>query len=419
MFSRPCDQFSGRSQRPGGRRRQDPATRTPSYPGRPACTLRSDPGARRRPASFGDRPEIPGAESMFSRLCGRFSGRLDRPDRPRRQGPSKRTPLDPGRRGSALRGGPRPRRQAVRFGDRLGKIPGADSMFSRACGRFSGRSQQPGGHRRQDPARRTPSPQGRPAWASRGDARPRRRHARFGHPPGGIPGAESMFSRPCSRFCGRPQRPDGHRSHDPSKRTPSSQGCPASALRGDVRPGRRPARFGDRAGEIPGADSMFSKTCGRFSGRPQRPRRVTELNLSGPAPSLRAPSGVERRPSFDGLWRHDDSGERRAPWFPLIAASPFRLPATTDQGRQALELRRFVVSSFAFLKVVMPADAGALGRGAASRKRDWTPGPRRRVPGRPAMTAATVPIVLPPFIALAGPMRASEIALAGSSALPT
>ena len=96
MFSRPCDQFSGRSQRPGGRRRQDPATRTPSYPGRPACTLRSDPGARRRPASFGDRPEIPGAESMFSRLCGRFSGRLDRPDRPRRQGPSKRTPLDPG-----------------------------------------------------------------------------------------------------------------------------------------------------------------------------------------------------------------------------------------------------------------------------------------------------------------------------------
>ena len=69
-------------------------------------------------------------------------------------------------------------------------------------------------------------------------------------------------------------------------------------------------------------------------------------------------------------------------------------------------------SSFAFLKAVVPADAAALGRGAASRQRDRTSGPRLRVLGRAAKTAAVLPIVLPPFIALAGPMRASEIALA-------
>ena len=268
----------------------------PSFPGdrngRAGVGARTRQRARRhtqgaRPARYGAIPErgdglrasaidpkSRARNSMFSRLCGRFSGRLDRPDRPRRQGPSKRTPLDPGRRGSALRGGPRPRRQAVRFGDRLGKIPGADSMFSRACGRFSGRSQQPGGHQ-------APGP-GKAHAVSRKGARPRagvagrcptaatacalRGHADSAE---GSRARKRMCSRPCRTGldCGRPQRPDGRRSHDPSKRTPSSQGRPASALRGDVRPGRRPARFGDRAGEIPGADSMFSRTCGGFSGR--------------------------------------------------------------------------------------------------------------------------------------------------------
>ncbi len=92
--------------------------------------------------------------------------------------------------------------------------------------------------------------------------------------------------------------------------------------------------------------------------------------------------------------------------------SPFGLPATTDQGRLTLESRHLAVSFFAFLKPVMPADVGALGRGAASgaalRQRDRTPGPRLRVSGRAAKTAAVLPIVLPPFIALAGPMRAPK-----------
>ena len=86
MFSRSCRRFSGRSDRPGGRRRQDPARRTPLSQRRPAWALRGDPQPGRRAVRFRDRPaEIPGADSVFSRPCGRFSGRSDRPGRPRPQ----------------------------------------------------------------------------------------------------------------------------------------------------------------------------------------------------------------------------------------------------------------------------------------------------------------------------------------------
>ncbi len=149
-------------------------------------------------------------------------------------------------------------------------------MFSRACGRFSGRPQRPGGRRRQGPATHTPSSPGRPAWELRGDPRPGRRPVRFGDRPGEIPGADSMFSRPCGRISGRSQRP---------RRVTELNLSDPAPLRGDPRPGRRPARFGDRAGEIPGADSMFSRACGRFSGRSgDRNSRGVRLRREPPPP---------------------------------------------------------------------------------------------------------------------------------------
>ena len=56
-----------------------------------------------------------------------------------------------------------------------------------------------------------------------------------------------------------------------------------------------------------------------------------------PLAVVAGPGGRRKTRVSDWLWRHDDSGERRAPRFPWISVSPFGLPATTDQGRLAVE----------------------------------------------------------------------------------
>ncbi len=376
MFSRSCRRFSGRSDRPGGRRRQDPPRRRRHPHGRPASALRGDPRPERRAASFGDRPaENPGADSMFSRPCGRFSGRSDRPAAPRRRTRQSERRHPQVRPAWDLRGDPRPERRPASFGDRPAEISGADSMFSMACGRFSGRSgdrnsrgvafgesplhhashgpppradargrkgrrrlsppwsecgmgegdrpkdggggraatglgscgrsQRPCGRWRQDSSKRAPSSQRRPASALRGDRRPGRRPASFGDRPAENPGADSMFSRPCGRFSGRSDRPGGRRRQDPSRRAPSPHGRPASASRGDPRPERRPASFGDRPAENPGADSMFSRPCGRFSGR------SGDRNSRGVPPSARAPSTMLRMVPLPRADARGRKGRRR------------------------------------------------------------------------------------------------------------
>ena len=160
--------------------------------------------------------EFPGAESMFSRLCGGISGR----------------------RGGVPPHRGRPRRRFGRVPPVTNRglgFPGTESIFSRPCSGIPGR---------RDGA---PSPQGRPR---RG----------FGLVPPltkwGVefPGAESIFSRPCGGISGRrdvalPTR---------AARAGSWRRFPLAAM----------------GAGFPGAESTFSMACRGISGRRQVPEGV-------------------------------------------------------------------------------------------------------------------------------------------------
>ena len=186
MFSRPCGRFSGRSQRPGGRRRQDPAKRAPSSQGRPASALRGDPRPGRRPASFGDRPaksraRIPCFQGLAADFPGDWTGQAGVGARARQSARRHPKGAGPRRYGAIPGAGRRP----ASFGDRARRNPGRGfNVFKALAAGFPGDRNGQDGHRRHGPgegARR--HPQGRPASASRGDARPGRRPARFGDRP--------------------------------------------------------------------------------------------------------------------------------------------------------------------------------------------------------------------------------------------
>ena len=445
--SKALRRFSGRSQRPAG------------------VGAGAIPDAGRRPASFGDRPgEIPGADFMFSRPCGRFSGRSDRPGGRRRQDPATRTPSsarapglgvtgrsptgatacklrrstrrNPGRgfhvfkalrpifraiatdrthEESACRTacaldharmvpGPgaaraRPDRAATRparFGDRSGEIPGADSMFSRPCGRFSGRSQRPGGRRRQGPVNaRAVIPTGaRPrrygAIPDRGDGLhasaidPAKSRARI-----------SCFQGLAADFPGDRNGQAGARRRAPAV-IPTAPGLGVAERTTGARPTPRPSI------RNPGRAICKFQGDGGFSGRSRNCRGssrscVNPRRRCGPRASK---TRVSRR-----LWRMTEGNRARTRRLSL------RAPRDDGPGAPGLGVtacRRFVlcVSQSRARGCGGPRARGGF---APTRQdvRAATPGP-----GRAAKTAAVLPIVLPPFIALAGPMRASEIALA-------
>ena len=96
------------------------------------------------------------------------------------------------------------------------RFAGADSTFSMLCGRFSGP---------ETPAEAADRPF--PPWCRGATHRVASRSRHEAAAPTAIPGADSTFSRPCARFCGRLSLPSRAAKTRPSSR---SQGSSSSGL---------------------------------------------------------------------------------------------------------------------------------------------------------------------------------------------
>ncbi len=122
---------------------------------------------------------------------------------------------------------------------------------------------------------------------------------------GAIPGAESMFSGRCRRFPGRA----------PPRTVLLEARSARSARSGAVRPAG--ARWKSRSGPsplpdaetIPGAESIFSVSCGRLRGRLSPPGRAPETHVR-PGPRR---STLERRSTGPGRGRRPRRGPNAQP----------------------------------------------------------------------------------------------------------
>ena len=292
---------------------------------------------------------IPGAESTFSRTSARFSGRSSPAEAADRTSP----PSPPSCRGAT-------QRVASRSG--LGQaaastsvaIPGADSTFSRTSARFSGRSSPA------EAADRTTPPSCRGATqrvASRsglGQAATQTAAA--------IPGAESTFSRASARFSGRSSPAEAaDRTSPPScrgatQRVASRSGLGQAAASTAVAiPGaestfsRTSARFSGRSSPAEAADRTSPPSC---RGATQRVASRSGLGQAAASTSVAIPGAEfnlfkDFRPIFQALVACRSGGpnlsrphaeERRSASRPEAGSirrrrSNLRKPPSTGSGR--------------------------------------------------------------------------------------
>ena len=229
------------------------------------CVPQRGSGATGRRASRGG-PRFPGAELTFSRTSARFSGRSSPAEAADRTSP-------PSRRGATHRVASRSRRHGA-AAPTAAAIPGVDSTFSRPCGRFCGRAESG-----QSPKRDVCIPQRRRGTAGRSASR------------GGpiFPGADSTFSRRCAGFSGRSSPAEAaDRTFPPSCRGATQGVASRSGLGQAAAP---------TSADIPGAESTFSRTSGRFSGR-SSPAEAADRTSP---PSCRG--ATQRVASRSGLWQ--------------------------------------------------------------------------------------------------------------------